>query len=124
MSAVRVDDGAVTGVVTERGTVATGTVVCAAGPWSQPVAAMAGVELPVTPLRRQVVLTGPAAGLPPDLPMTIGFATSSSFHGEGCVLLMGMSDPDERPGFSLARSARPSRCAGSSPSPASPDTGS
>ena len=64
VTGVRVQDGAVTGVVTERGTVATGTVVCVAGPWSREVAAMAGVDLPVTPLRRQIVVTEPVPGLP------------------------------------------------------------
>jgi sarcosine oxidase subunit beta len=36
--------------------------------------------------------------------MTIDFATSFYFHGEGRGLLMGMSDPQERPGFSVERS--------------------
>ena len=103
-TAVQVTDGAVTGVTTDRGVVATDTVVCAAGAWSQQVAAMAGVDLPVTPLRRQVVLTEPVPDLPRDLPMTIDFSTSFYFHGEGRGLLMGMSDPDERPGFRLDRS--------------------
>ena len=91
-------------MVTAAGTVATGTVVCAAGPWSQQVAAMAGVDLPVTPLRRQIVITEPVADLPPRLPMTIDFGTSFYFHGEGRGVLMGMSDPDEVPGFHLDRS--------------------
>ena len=33
--------------------------------------------------------------------MTIDFASSFYFHREGPGLLMGMSDPDEQPGFSL-----------------------
>ncbi len=104
VTAVVVEDGAVTAVVTPRGTVRTGTVVCTAGPWSQQVAALAGVALPVTPLRRQIVVTEPVEDLPADLPMTIDFTTSFYFHGEGRGLLMGLSDPDERPGFSLERS--------------------
>jgi sarcosine oxidase subunit beta len=31
--------------------------------------------------------------------MTIDFSTSFYFHAEGPGLLLGMSDPDERPGF-------------------------
>lgn len=99
-----VEDGEVRGVVTAAGTVRTDTVVCAAGPWSQQVGQMAGVDLPVTPLRRQIVITEPVPDLPPDLPMTIDFSTSFYFHGEGRGLLMGMSDPDELPGFRLERS--------------------
>jgi len=62
---------------------------------------VAAVDLPVTPLRRQVLYTEPMTGLPPHLPMTIDFATSFYFHREGPGLLMGMSDPDETPGFKL-----------------------
>ncbi|MDR6976215.1 sarcosine oxidase subunit beta [Streptomyces sp. 3330] len=90
---------AITAVQTTLGRVTTDTVVCAAGAWSRAVGAMAGVELPVQPLRRQIAVTEPVPGLPPDLPMTIDFTTSLYFHGEGPGLLVGMSDPDERPGF-------------------------
>ena len=98
---VRVAGGEVCEVVTSHGSVATGTVICAAGAWSRQCGAMAGVELPVTPLRRQVLFTEPIRELPAQLPFTIDFTTSFYFHREGPGLLMGMSDPDERPGFSL-----------------------
>ena len=91
-------------VVTTKGTIRTGTVVCAAGPWSGACAALAGVELPVEPLRRQILFTEPMSGLPSPLPFTIDFATSFYFHREGPGLLMGMSDPDETPGFKLETS--------------------
>jgi glycine/D-amino acid oxidase-like deaminating enzyme len=94
-------NGEITEVVTDRGTIHTGTVICAAGAWSRSCAAMAGVELPVTPLRRQILFTEALDGLPPDLPMTIDFASSFYFHREGPGLLMGMSDPHEKPGFSV-----------------------
>ncbi|MEU1408722.1 FAD-binding oxidoreductase [Streptomyces sp. NPDC005728] len=89
----------VTAVSTTLGRIATDTVVCAAGAWSRAVGAMAGVELPVEPLRRQIAVTEPVPGLLPTLPMTIDFTTSLYFHAEGPGLLLGMSDPDERPGF-------------------------
>ncbi|MEV8378505.1 FAD-binding oxidoreductase [Kribbella sp. NPDC056861] len=92
------------GVRTSHGTVATSTVICAAGAWSGPLAAMAGIDLPVTPLRRQIVVTEAIPGLPRDLPMTIDFSSTLYFHGEGPGLLVGMSDPDEEPGFHLGRS--------------------
>lgn len=89
----------ITAVMTSRGRIATDTVICAAGAWSRAVGAMAGVDLPVEPLRRQIAVTEPVEGLPPDLPMTIDFTTSLYFHTEGPGLLVGMSDPEERPGF-------------------------
>ncbi|MBQ0995064.1 FAD-binding oxidoreductase [Streptomyces sp. RK62] len=89
----------ITGVTTNAGRIATDTVICAAGAWSRSVGAMAGVDLPVEPLRRQIAVTAPVDALPPRLPMTIDFTTSLYFHTEGPGLLLGMSDPDERPGF-------------------------
>jgi sarcosine oxidase, subunit beta len=91
----------ITGVVTAHGLIRTTTVVCAAGAWSRSCGAMVGVDLPVTPLRRQILFTEAIGGLPAHLPMTIDFASSFYFHREGPGLLMGMSDPDETPGFSV-----------------------
>jgi sarcosine oxidase subunit beta len=104
VTAIDTSGSAVESVVTERGTVATGTVICAAGAWSRPCAAMAGIDLPVIPLRRQIFFTEAMPDLPAELPMTIDFATSFYFHREGPGLLMGMSDPDETPGYKLETS--------------------
>ncbi|QKW36107.1 FAD-binding oxidoreductase [Actinomadura sp. NAK00032] len=101
---IEADGGDVTAVVTSRGRIATPAVVCAAGPWSAAVGAMAGVALPVEPLRRQIVFTEPMPGLPRPVPMTIDFASSFYFHAEGAGLMLGMSDPEEAPGFRLGRS--------------------
>ncbi|MGO1052687.1 NAD(P)/FAD-dependent oxidoreductase [Crossiella sp. CA198] len=96
-------DGQIRAVRTDEGTVRTTTVICAAGAWSAAVGAMAGVDLPVRPLRRQILVTEAIPDLPPELPMTIDFGSSFYFHGEGAGLLMGMSDPDEQFGFHLSR---------------------
>jgi sarcosine oxidase, subunit beta len=79
-------------VVTDKGPIETGCVVCAAGPWSREVGALAGVDLPVTPERRRIAYTGPLPGLPGTLPMTIDFASGFYFHREGPGLLFGTSD--------------------------------
>ncbi|MGN6378521.1 MAG: NAD(P)/FAD-dependent oxidoreductase [Gaiellales bacterium] len=86
-------------VVTSQGRVRAGAVVCAAGAWSARVGEMAGVALPVEPLRRQVLFTEPVPGLDGAIPMTIDFETSFYFHREGPGLLLGMSYADEQPGF-------------------------
>jgi sarcosine oxidase, subunit beta len=78
-------------VVTDAGRVETECLICAAGPWSQEVGAMAGVELPVTPERRRIAYTGPLR-LEGTMPMTIDFATGFYFHREGPGLLFGTSD--------------------------------
>ena len=62
---------------------------------------MAGVPLPVSPVRRQILYTEPIENLPEHVPMTIDFSTGFYFHREGQGLLMGMADPNETPGFKL-----------------------
>jgi len=99
VTGIRTEAGRVTGVVTDEGVVSTDTVVCTAGAWSREVAAVAGVDLPVTPVLRPVWFTEPVPDLPPGLPMTVDFTTGFYFHPEGPGLLFGMADPDQPPGF-------------------------
>lgn len=101
---VEVVDAQIRVVHTDAGTIACNTVICAAGAWSAQIGQWVGVELPVTPMRRQILTTGPMPGLVDDIPFTIDFSTSFYFHGEGDGLLIGMSDPHETPGFKLGRS--------------------
>ena len=99
--AIEIRGGRITRVITDAGPIWCDAVVCAAGPWSRAVGAMVGVELPVVPLRRQILFTEPVEGLPGHLPMTIDFASSFYFHREGPGLLMGMSYERETPGFDI-----------------------
>ncbi len=93
--------GAVRAVVTGHGRIATDTIICAAGAWSSQVGAMAGMDLPVTPLRRQIAFTEPSADVPLQTPLTIDFPANFYFHPEGNGLLFGWSNPAEPPGFNL-----------------------
>jgi sarcosine oxidase subunit beta len=101
---ITLDGDRIVSVQTDHGDVRTDTVVCAAGAWSQDLAAMAGVHLPVVPLRRQILITEPlsdevAALLPDTMPMTIDAASTFYLHREGPAVLLGMSYQDEEPGF-------------------------
>jgi len=99
VTAIAVERGEVSGVKTSAGAVSTRNVVNAAGPWAAQVARLAGVDLPVEPLRRMLVPTEPFPGLPDRLPMIIDMTTGWHFRQEGLGLLMAWADPDERPGF-------------------------
>ena len=99
VTAIDVVDGRVIGVQTDRGPIACDVLVNAAGPWSAVVSALAGVPLPVTPVRRQMLTTTPIPDLPPDFPFLIDFAQSLYFHREGDGLLTGQSNPAQPPGF-------------------------
>jgi sarcosine oxidase, subunit beta len=73
--------------------------VLACGPWSAEAAARFGVELPVRPLCRQLVDTGPVAGLPERLPMVLEAETGFHFRRVGDRLRLAMPDPAARWGF-------------------------
>jgi sarcosine oxidase subunit beta len=82
-------DGRIAAVNTSRHPIEADVVVNAAGAWAAPVARMAGMDLPVVPLRRQVAITTPCDLLPSTMPMTI-FA-GDGFHlrvRDGRVLLL------------------------------------
>ncbi len=85
-------------VRTEHGEIETSIVVCAAGVWSPELARMAGIDLPVEPVLREVGYTSPAE-LPDEIPLTIDFSTGFYFHREGPGLLFGMADHDQAAGF-------------------------
>jgi sarcosine oxidase subunit beta len=89
----------VTAVRTGKGEIACATVVNAAGAWGADVGRLAGIDLPIRPLRRQIFVTDPVPGLDRDFPLTVEFASSLYFHRESGGVLMGMADPTDGPGF-------------------------
>ncbi|MER5886489.1 FAD-binding oxidoreductase [Streptomyces sp. NPDC001941] len=100
VTGIETSGGAVRAVRTTAGSVRTGAVVCAAGAWSAAVGEMAGVTLPVVPLRRQIALTGPLRPAPPRIPFTIDYGSTLYFHGDGAGgLVLGLSDERQQPGF-------------------------
>jgi sarcosine oxidase subunit beta len=99
VTGIRLAGGKVTAVETNLGLVSTPLVVNAAGPWAGLIGQMAGVDIPITPVRRQMLTTTPLPGIPPDFPFVIDFAQSLYFHREGEGLLTGMSNPGQAPGF-------------------------
>jgi glycine/D-amino acid oxidase-like deaminating enzyme len=92
-------DDRVTVVRTSRGVVRTHTVICTAGAWSQRIGEMAGVLLPIVPVRRQIGFTGPLMQPMPTVPVTLDLASTLYFHNAGDGLLLGISDPGQSPGF-------------------------
>jgi sarcosine oxidase subunit beta len=80
---IRTKGGRVAGVETSAGTIATSTVVCAAGVWSAEVGGLAGVEIPVSGERRWMHYTPEDGGLPDPLPLTVDFSSGFYFHREG-----------------------------------------
>jgi len=93
------DECGVAGVETTRGPVATRKVVNCAGAWAASVAAFAGVELPVEPLRRMLVPSEPFDQFPHTAPMIIDMSNGFHFRPESRGFLLAWNDPEEKPGF-------------------------
>jgi sarcosine oxidase subunit beta len=95
---ILVEGGRVSGVETARGTISCPAVVNAAGSHSVLLARTAGVELPVTPFRREILVTEPLERFFD--PMIISFSYGIYFrqtkHG---AVIGGFADPDEPEGF-------------------------
>jgi len=99
VTGIDVDQGKVNGVNTSRGYVSTRSVINAAGPWAAGVAKLAGIEIPVEPLRRQIVKTEPFESLSSRLPMVIDMSSGFHFRPEGSSFLLAWPDPEQTHGF-------------------------
>ena len=96
------DNGAVAGVETSEGTVEADFVVNAAGPWASQIAEMAGLDVPVVPKRRKLVIVDPETPVPENTPFTIDADRSVHFRPEreGKVVAGGHfaeTDPAQNP---------------------------
>ncbi len=99
VTGIQVASGKVCGVEIAGKSISAPVVVDATGPWSGQTGALAGLKVPVSPIRRQWLTTSAIPELPKDFPFVIDFSQSLYFHPEGPGLLTGMSNPGEEPGF-------------------------
>ena len=92
--------GKVNGVKTKREEISTSIVVNAGGPFASAIGEMAGVKIPVKPLRRQIFITAPFHLTNQAIPLTIDFHKGWYFRQEVDGLLL--SGPlDSEPSFNL-----------------------
>ena len=96
---IATERGAVAGVETARGTIATRAVVLAAGPFARGLAATVGVDLPVAALRRHRTMVAPRPEVPADGPMTLDMDTHVYWRpeGGGAFLGQGLSEEPTEP---------------------------
>ncbi len=92
----------ITGVKTKSDeTYNASAVVDAAGPFAGDIAYMAGISLPVVPVRRMVYLFKPTRPFDYDLPLVIDTTGIYFRHESGKMILTGRSREDEPPGFNF-----------------------
>jgi 4-methylaminobutanoate oxidase (formaldehyde-forming) len=66
---VRIEEGRVTAVECDAGTIRTTVVVDAAGAWTRQVAEASGIRIPIVPTRHQLFVTEPLDGVRAELPI-------------------------------------------------------
>lgn len=84
---------------TSKGDFVAASVVNCAGPRAREIAAMAGVDLPVHPVRRHIFISGSTDELPTLIPMVIDADTGVLIRREGAAVLIAYSNADEPTGF-------------------------
>jgi sarcosine oxidase, subunit beta len=99
VTAIHRDGAGIIGVETTRGPVSAPVVVSAAGAWAAQVAALAGIELPVEPMRRMLIPTEPFDAVSHEIPMVIDMSNGFHFRPESLGFLLAWNDPEEKMGF-------------------------
>jgi len=99
VTGIQLKNGRVNGVETSQGHFPAEIIINAAGAWGGEIARMAGIHLPVLPVRRQVFITTAFDALPRPVPMIIDQDTQFYVRGYAPGILMGMTDITEPPSY-------------------------
>ena len=87
-------DGRITAVKTDKGDIACDKVVNCAGQWARQVGAMAGVNVPLQPVKHQYIITEKIDGLATDAPTIRDPDRRTYFKEEVGGLVMGGYEPN------------------------------
>ncbi len=104
--------GKVVAVTTNNGRIEAEKIVVCAGVWAKKLAKTCGIDLPVEPLRRQIVWAKASENLPKNLPMVIDIGSGFHFRpaidflnsnsvSDDTEILFAYPDHDESNGFKL-----------------------
>jgi len=101
---IEMKDGKISAVETNKGRFECEKIVLCNGAWAKTLAKTAGIDLPVEPLKRQIVWARSKKPLPENLPMAIDIGTGFHFRpAKNSVdeILFAYPDPDEKPTFNI-----------------------
>jgi sarcosine oxidase subunit beta len=99
VTAIQANGGRVSAVETTKGSFSAPVVVNVAGGWAARVAALAGLDIPVTVWRHDTGYLGVPAGVPRPIPVVIDNAREMYLRPEGSELvLIGLEDENELDG--------------------------
>jgi sarcosine dehydrogenase len=93
----RMDGNRITHVETSEGAIACEKVVNCAGQWARQVGALAGINVPLQPVKHQYIITEKIEGLASDAPTLRDPDRRTYFKEEVGGLVMGGYEPDPQP---------------------------
>ncbi|MDH5243686.1 MAG: FAD-dependent oxidoreductase [Chloroflexota bacterium] len=96
-TSVTSENGRVTGVITDLGTIATDVVVNAAGIWARELGARAGVSVPLQAAEHYYLITDTVDWAHPDLPIVEEPDRYGYYREEGGGILVGLFEPVAAP---------------------------
>lgn len=91
--------GAVLAVETAEGRLEAEAVVNATGPWATEVGRLAGVELPISPRRRQAFAISPLPWMDAGMPLTVDLGSGAYVHPRPVGGVIGGNDRETPNGF-------------------------
>ncbi len=92
-----ISDGRITAVKTDKGNIQCEKVVNCAGQWARQVGAMAGINVPLQPVKHQYIITERIDGLAADAPTIRDPDRRTYFKEEVGGLVMGGYEPNPKP---------------------------
>lgn len=93
----RIHEGRITHVETDQGTIACEKVANCGGQWARQLGALAGINVPLQPVKHQYIITERIAGLSPDAATIRDPDRRTYFKEEVGGLVMGGYEPNPQP---------------------------
>lgn len=97
VTGVKVENGAIAGVETDKGFVETTIVANCAGLWAREIAAMAGADVPLYPCEHYYVVTEKSDQIPPGLPVMRDQSHEAYYKEDAGSILLGAFEKKARP---------------------------
>ena len=102
VTGIETTKGSIKVVKTSKGDIETPIIINCTGPQSKLIGQMYGVNIPVEPIKRQIVTTSELDFVKPFFPMVVDVKSGLYFHKESKGILLGWADKSVKPSFDIS----------------------
>lgn len=99
---LHVSNGKITGLRTVKGGISCPMVINCTGPHAKLIGKMVDIEVPVEPIKRQIVTTGELNWVKPFFSMVVDVKSGLYCHKESKGMLLGWADKSIKPSFDIS----------------------